>query len=96
MEVQYPFGHGLSYTTFDYQNLRVEGARVFFDLTNSGKVEGKEVVQVYLAARGSRIERPLRELKGFEKCTLAPDETKTLSFEIDPQAFCYYSEEVND
>ncbi len=86
----YPFGYGLSYTTFGYSNLKL-GSHTFFsklDVTvtvkNTGKVPGKEVVQLYLSAPGIEIETPVQELKGFAKTKLLkPGESQQLSFELD-------------
>ena len=96
--VQFPFGYGLSYTTFSYKNPRVsaetfkdmDGLRVSVDVTNSGKVSGKEVVQVYVHDHKSRLVRPPKELKGFAKVELQPGETKTVTVPLDFRAFAYY------
>jgi beta-glucosidase len=96
--VQFPFGHGLSYTTFVYNNLRlsadscldVEGVRVSVDVRNTGPMAGKEIVQVYVHDCESRLARPYKELKGFAKVTLEPGETKTISIPLDFRAFAYY------
>ncbi|MBQ7488076.1 MAG: glycoside hydrolase family 3 C-terminal domain-containing protein, partial [Clostridia bacterium] len=104
MDVLYPFGHGLSYTTFAYSNLKLsadsikdtETLTVTVDVTNTGKIAGKEVVQLYISDPESSVFRPIRELKGFEKVELAPGETKTVSFELDKRAFAYWSIEIHD
>jgi beta-glucosidase len=104
MEVLFPFGHGLSYTTFAYSNpvLSQKSIRdtdtlvVSADITNTGKVSGKEIVQLYVAAKASSVIRPIRELKGFTKIELAPGETKTVSFELDARAFAYYNMQIHD
>ena len=96
--VLFPFGYGLSYTTFDYQNPRVssqsfldvDGLTVSVDVTNTGKVAGKEIVQVYVRDHESELARPLKELKGFAKVELQPGETKTVSMPLDFRAFAYY------
>jgi len=98
MPVMFPFGFGLSYTTFDYKNLTVdkkefsdeETVTVCVDVTNTGKVAGKEIVELYVADRESTVIRPLKELKGFEKVALEPGETKTVTFTLDSRAFAYY------
>jgi beta-glucosidase len=85
-----PFGYGLSYTTFEYGKPVVENAeldrngvlRVSFDLKNTGKVEGTEVAQLYVQDRVGSVVRPVKELKRFERVTLAPGQTKTVSFEL--------------
>ena len=104
MEVLFPFGHGLSYTTFEYSNLRTDkdsmkdtdGMEVSVDIKNTGKVAGKEVVQLYVADQESTVIRPIKELKGFEKVELAPGETKTVTFRLDKRAFAYYSVKIHD
>lgn len=104
MEVLFPFGHGLSYTTFSYDNLTVEKKRfresealgVSVDVTNTGSRTGKEVVQLYVAPKGGTVIRPVRELKGFEKVELAPGETKTVRFTLDRRAYAYWSAEIHD
>lgn len=89
-EVAYPFGHGLSYTTFKYSNLKVDGLKVSVDVSNTGETEGKEVVQLYVHNPQDSIHRPIRELKGFTKVSLKPNETKTVSFELDDRSFSIY------
>ncbi|MFP4394038.1 MAG: beta-glucosidase [Anaerolineales bacterium] len=98
IEVRFPFGHGLSYTTFAYNNLHlsaetfedVDGLDVSVDVTNTGDVAGKEIVQLYVHDRASRLQRPPKELKAFAKIELAPGETQTVSFHLDARAFAYY------
>lgn len=104
MPVMFPFGFGLSYTTFDYSNLKVdkkeltdqETVTVSVDVTNTGKVAGKEVVELYVADKESTVVRPLKELKGFEKVMLEPGETKTVTFTLDNRAFAYYEPRMKD
>ena len=101
MPVQFPFGFGLSYTTFKYSNPRVsaatfkdvDGLTVTVDVTNTGKVAGKEIVQVYVHDQKSALVRPQKELKGFSKVTLEPGETQTVSIQLDFRAFAYYHPE---
>jgi beta-glucosidase len=96
--VQFPFGHGLSYTSFTYSNLRMssktfkdsDGLELSLDITNMGKVAGKEIVQLYVHDKASKLVRPPKELKGFAKVALEPNETKTVSFKLDFRAFAYY------
>jgi len=96
--VLFPFGYGLSYTTFSYQNARVsssifrdvDGVTVTVDVTNTGKVAGKEIVQVYVHDQKSSLVRPEKELKGFAKVELQPGETKTVSIALDFRAFAFY------
>jgi beta-glucosidase len=98
MPVQFPFGYGLSYTSFTYSNPRVsaasfkdvDGLTVMVDVTNAGEMAGKEVVQVYLHDQKSSLVRPPKELKGFAKVALQPGETKTVSIPLDFRAFAYY------
>lgn len=104
MDVLFPFGYGLSYTTFDYSNLTVDKEqikdtdtlRVTVDVTNTGSVAGKEVVQLYVADRESTVIRPVKELRDFAKVELAPGETKTVTFTLDKRAFAYYSVRIHD
>jgi beta-glucosidase len=90
----FPFGYGLSYTTFKFGKVTVTpegaGATVTFDVTNSGKVKGAEVAQVYVSDTHSKTPRPARELKGFERVELAPGETKNVSIKLDARAFAFY------
>lgn len=96
--VQFPFGYGLSYTTFAYGNPKVsttsfkdvDGVTVSVDVTNTGQVAGKEIVQVYVHDRKSGLVRPPKELKAFAKVALKPGETKTVSLHLDFRAFAYY------
>ena len=104
MKVLFPFGHGLSYTAFDYSSLTVsrdairesEGLQVTVDVTNTGSMAGKEVVQLYVAAKDSKAIRPVRELRAFDKIALQPGETKTVSFMLDARAFSYWNMEIHD
>ena len=99
----FPFGYGLSYTTFEYQNPSVsaqtfrdvDGLTVSVDVTNSGAMAGKEVVQVYVHDRESKLVRPVKELKGFAKVELQPGETKTVNIELDFRAFAYFHPSYN-
>jgi beta-glucosidase len=95
----YPFGFGLSYTTFSFSKLEAPGSAaagstvtVSFDVTNSGSVEGAEVAQVYVSDPSAKASRPERELKGFEKVRLAAGETKHVSLSLDARAFSYWDE----
>lgn len=104
MPVLFPFGYGLSYTQFTYSNFRCErtkftesgGTEVLVDVTNTGKMAGKEVVQLYVSKRDSRFIRPVRELKGYEKVSLRPGETKTVHFTLDARAFALWHEQLHD
>jgi beta-glucosidase len=96
--VLFPFGYGLSYTSFIFTNLKVsaqtfkdvDGLEVSVDVTNTGKLAGKEVVQVYVHDHTSALVRPPKELKGFAKVELQPGETKTVTIPLDFRAFAYY------
>jgi beta-glucosidase len=96
--VQFPFGYGMSYTTFEYRNPRVsrpgfkdvEGLSVSVDVTNTGDRLGKEVVQVYVHDHHASLVRPAKELKGFAKLELRPGETKTVTIELDFRAFAFF------
>jgi len=97
---QFPFGFGLSYTTFKYGKPTISAASMSKDgsltvsvpVTNTGKVEGKEIVQLYIGDPVSSVERPAKELKNFEKVALKAGETKTVSFTITPEDLQYWSE----
>ena len=101
MPVLFPFGHGLSYTTFEYRNAKasaskfkdVDGVTVTVDVTNTGKLAGKEIVQLYVHDQKSGLVRPPKELKGFAKVELQPGETKTVSIKLDFRSFAYYHPE---
>jgi beta-glucosidase len=101
MPVLFPFGHGLSYTTFAYSNPKVsaktfkdtDGVTVTVDVTNTGEIAGKEIVQLYVHDQKSGLVRPEKELKGFAKVELQPGETKSVSIPLDFRAFAYYHPE---
>ncbi|MDK2808366.1 MAG: beta-glucosidase [Clostridiales bacterium] len=104
MNVLFPFGHGLSYTTFDYSNLNVskmemedtDTVEVSVDVTNTGACKGKEVVQLYVADQESTVIRPVKELRDFAKVELEPGETKTVTFTLGKRAFAYWSTKIHD
>ena len=97
----YPFGHGLSYTTFAYKNLRTtdESVRstdtltVSVDVTNTGRRAGDEVVQLYVEHLGSRVERPIRDLRGYQRVRLNPGQTRTVSFRVPAKSLAYWDAE---
>ncbi|MCD7890841.1 MAG: glycoside hydrolase family 3 C-terminal domain-containing protein [Ruminococcus sp.] len=99
MDVLFPFGYGLSYTDFEYSNLSVQtdgcNADVSVTVTNTGSVAGREVVQLYVHDCESSVIRPVKELKGFEKIELKPNESKTVSFHLDHRSFAFYSTEIH-
>lgn len=104
MEVLFPFGYGLSYTTFDYSNLKLSSSKikegdtlqVRLTVTNTGSAIGKEVVQLYVKDCESSVIRPVKELKGFEKIELAPGESKEVTFSLDSRSFAFYSTAIHD
>ncbi len=99
---KYAFGHGLSYTTFGYSNLKFSKKSmqkngtitVSFDLQNTGKYAGEEVAQFYLRQMVAQPLRPIKELKGFQKVMLQPGETKTITFNIDKEKLAFYNEQL--
>jgi beta-glucosidase len=99
----YPFGYGLSYTTFAFSNLKVSADRVKVgqsvvvtaDVTNTGTMAGDEVAQLYIHQKWGTDTRPRRELKGFERVTLQPGETKTVMFHLGPDELRYWSTNAN-
>lgn len=103
--VQFCFGHGLSYTTYAYTDVRVqaaggdcgaldaEAAVVQLLVTNTGACAGKETVQIYVGKKDSQIDRPVKELRGFEKLALAPGESREVTIQLTNRAFAYYDEE---
>lgn len=99
----YPFGYGLSYTTFDYSPVTLSAPEMTADgdvtasvtVTNSGKVAGKEVVQLYIRDLMSESTRPVKELKGFEKIALEPGESRTVTFTITPDMLKYYNHDLD-
>jgi beta-glucosidase len=102
IEPLFPFGHGLSYTSFEYSNLRAippkgnsSVAAFEVDITNTGDVAGKEVLQAYITVNKSQIERPQKELKKFEKISLESGETKKVKFELSEKDLSFWSTENN-
>ena len=100
---QFPFGFGLSYTSFDYKDLKInkttfvidENVQVSVTVTNSGKYDGKEVVQLYIHDEYASIVRPIKELKGFELVTLKKGETKTITFTLTNKELGFYDNDGN-
>jgi beta-glucosidase len=103
IEPFYPFGHGLSYTKFTYENIeissdKVSGGEPFYvslEITNSGEQLGAEVIQLYIQDVECSVERPLKELKGFKKVKLDPKEKKTVKFELTKDDLSYFDEKSN-
>lgn len=91
MPVRYPFGYGLSYTTFGYSDISADRNSVTFTLTNTGSVDGAEVAQVYVACKNGKVFRPKKELKGFAKVFLKAGERKTVTVALDDKAFRYFN-----
>ena len=89
-KVRFPFGYGLSYTTFAYSNLSVDKDGVTFTIKNTGDVEGTEIAQLYVGKQSETIFRPVRELKGFARVTLAPGEEKSVHIAFDDKTFRFY------
>ncbi len=101
-EPLFPFGFGLSYTTFKYSNLQITKPRIHADeettvtvaITNTGKVRGDEIAQMYIRDDFSSVTRPVKELKDFTRVTIEPSQTKTVTFTITPQKLQYYNREM--
>jgi beta-glucosidase len=99
----YPFGYGLSYTSFAYKNLKIakpsfqkgEKIEVSVEVTNTGNFDGKEVVQLYINDPAASIVRPVKELKGFELIELKKGETKTVHFTLTDAALGFYDNDGN-
>ena len=91
----FPFGYGLSYTKFEYSNLEIDSKGVSFDITNVGKVDGKEIAQLYVGLEVSMMVRPVKELKGFVKVALKAGETKKLHIPFDDKTFRYFNIDTN-
>ena len=100
VDPQFAFGHGLSYTTFEYSNLRVVAAgnkaTVSFMIRNTGKMAGAEVAQLYVKPENSMLPRPEKELKGFSKIFLNPGEVQTITLTLDEEAFQYFNDVRNN
>lgn len=92
IQAAYPFGYGLSYTIFTYSDLCADTNRVTIKVTNSGRVAGDEVVQVYIAKPDAKVFRPAQELKGFVRVHLEPGQSKTVGIPLDDKAFRYWNE----
>jgi beta-glucosidase len=96
VEPLFPFGHGLSYTTFDYTGLKIAFPTVGVSVRNSGTRAGAEVVQLYLQPPPARLDRPVKELKAFSRIMLQPGETRTVSFTLDKAALSFYDPALHD
>ncbi len=93
--VRYPFGYGLSYTSFAYSDLTATEQQVTFTLTNTGSRDGAEVAQVYIGAKTGNVYRPVRELKGFSKVFLKAGESRRVTIPLDDKAFRYFNTVTN-
>lgn len=104
MDVLFPFGHGLSYTTFEYHDLVLNKKEILdtdelvvsLKVTNTGKVTGKEVIQLYVSDLTHTAIRPIKELKNFVKVELQPGETKEVTMNLNKRSFAYYNELISD
>ncbi len=102
LDPRFPFGHGLSYTNFAYRSLKLskvavgehETVAVTVEISNTGSLPGEEVVQLYVGSPGSRVERPVKELKGFARVALEPAETREVTIELDAQSLAHYDAEA--
>jgi len=103
LESTYPFGYGLSYTTYKYSNLKLDKKSIgksgkitaSVDVTNTGKVAGEEVVQLYVGYKGSKVDRPVKDLKAFAKVALKPGETRTVTLEVKAENLAYWDKDKN-
>ncbi len=104
LPVLFPFGYGLSYTTWRYENLRLsetditdrDSVEISVDVVNTGYVAGKEIVELYVRDIASSVPRPVKELKGFAKVACAPGERATVRFTLDKRSFAYYEPRISD
>ena len=100
VEPMYPFGYGLSYTTFEYSNLSIakenNNVVVKFNVTNTGDVEGSEIAQLYIRHKNSPVFKADKELKGFAKVELQPNETKEITLTLDKRAFAFFNTAISD
>ena len=102
IEVAYPFGYGLSYTTYAYSDLQIMESelnkdgilRAKVNVTNTGEVAGEEIVQLYVGFKNSSIDRPVKLLRGFDKIGLKPGETKTVALEVNIEDLAWYDPEA--
>jgi len=93
--VRFPFGYGMSYTTFAYSDMAADEQRVSLTVTNTGSVAGTEIVQLYIAKKNSELFRPAKELKGFARVTLAPGEKQRITIMLDDKAFRFWNVKAN-
>ena len=93
--IRFPFGYGLSYTTFEYKNLKVDSEGVTFTIKNTGNVTGAEIAQLYIGKKSATVFRPVRELKGFARVELSPGQQKEVRIAFDDKAFRFYDTRTN-
>ena len=93
--VRFPFGYGMSYTTFAYSDMAADEQGVSLTVTNTGSVAGTEIVQLYVAKKNSELFRPAKELKGFARVTLAPGEKQRITIMLDDKAFRFWNVKTN-
>ena len=93
--VRFPFGYGMSYTTFAYSDMAADEQGVSLTVTNTGSVAGTEIVQLYVAKKDSELFRPVKELKGFARVTLAPGEKQRITITLDDKAFRFWNVKAN-
>ena len=93
-EVLFPFGFGMSYTTFEYSDIKADDKKVTFTVTNTGDRDGAEIAQVYVSAVSPKVYRPVKELKGFKKVFLKAGESREVTVDLDDKAFRYFNEKT--
>jgi len=94
IKVRFPFGYGLSYTYFEYSDIKTDASQVSFCVTNKGLVYGAEICQIYIGKQESNVFRPQKELKGFTKVRLNPGQSKAVVLKLDDKAFRYFDKET--
>ena len=94
-DVLFPFGYGLSYTTFEYSNLKVDGFNVSFDITNTGEYDGEEVAQLYIKDLTPKVFKAEKELKGFKKVFIKKGQTVNVSIQLDKRSFAFYNTKIS-
>lgn len=94
-EPLYPFGYGLSYTTFEYKTAEIKNDEIHVRIKNTGTVEGTEIVQLYIRDKVAQIARPIKELKSYQRISINPGETKQVTFKITPDMLRYYNAELD-
>lgn len=94
-EPLYPFGYGLSYTSFEYGTAEINNDEIHVSVKNTGQVEGTEIVQLYIRDKVARIARPIKELKSYQRVSINPGETKSVTFKITPDMLGYYNAQLD-